>query len=86
MSLATAETVVSSSYHGVYWAMLLGKKVIALPFNAKFYGFRYDMPMETVKDLDLHKIKSAPKFDGFLEECRELNREFAGDVGELLHG
>ena len=84
--LASADTVVSSSYHGVYWAMLLGKKVIALPFNAKFYGFKYDVQMATVKDLDLSKIKAAPKYDGYLEECRELNRKFAGEVWELLHG
>ena len=64
--LASGETVVASSYHGVYWAMLLGRKVIAVPFNAKFYGFRYDVPKCELGDW-MKSLHKAQRYDGFLE-------------------
>ena len=38
--IASGETVVSNSYHGVYWAMLMGRKVLCLPFSNKFSRYR----------------------------------------------
>lgn len=34
--LASGETVVTSSYHGAYWASLLGRKVKIVPWGSKF--------------------------------------------------
>ncbi|SFR34033.1 hypothetical protein SAMN04488005_0589 [Yoonia tamlensis] len=34
--IASGETVVSNSYHGVYWALLMGRKAICIPFSNKF--------------------------------------------------
>lgn len=73
--LASGETVVSSSYHGVYWALLLGRKVICIPFGTKFYGFKhkpgyYDQP--------------ARSYSGLLEEYRSINLEYAKKVKNLL--
>lgn len=34
--LASAEEVVTSSYHGAYWAALLGRKVRIVPWGSKF--------------------------------------------------
>lgn len=37
--LASGETVLTNSYHGAYWAMLLGRKVeLYKPFSNRFYG------------------------------------------------
>lgn len=60
--LASGETIVTSSYHGMYWGLLLGRKVEVLPFGAKFFGFDVDISREIV-------------LDGFLEECRDKNKE-----------
>jgi len=83
--LASAETIVSSSYHGVYWGKLLGRKVIAIPFNYKFNHFKYKIPLETELSVTPSKIQHAPRFIGFLEECRILNIEFAQHVTRLLN-
>ncbi|MBC7360377.1 MAG: hypothetical protein H5U10_17760 [Desulfacinum sp.] len=39
--IASGETVITSSYHGAYWGILLGRKVIVFPFASKFYTLRY---------------------------------------------
>ncbi len=39
--LASGETIITSSYHGAYWATLLRRKVIVFPFASKFYTLRY---------------------------------------------
>ena len=39
--LGSAETVITNSYHGAYWATLLGKRVVAIPNLSKMYGFRH---------------------------------------------
>lgn len=93
--LSSAETVVSNSYHGIYWAMLLGRKVLAVPWrrtvggflrpNSKFYAFRYDVPRARPEDWPKH-LHAARKFGCFLEECRELNANFAESVKALIYG
>lgn len=39
--LANAKTILTSSYHGVYWALLLGKHVIAYAWSTKFLHMRH---------------------------------------------
>jgi hypothetical protein len=39
--LGSGETILTSSFHGAYWATLLGRKVLAFPFSSKFYGLRH---------------------------------------------
>lgn len=67
--LASGETVVTSSYHGVYWAMLLGKKVEMHPFGSKFSYFKYEPGKQPID---------------FLEECRDANDHFYLRVMELI--
>ncbi len=35
--LASGKTVITSSYHGAYWARLLGRKVEIVPWGSKFF-------------------------------------------------
>lgn len=39
--LASGETILTSSYHGAYWGILLGRKVLAFPFSSKFYTLKH---------------------------------------------
>lgn len=67
--LGSGETIVTSSYHGVYWGMLLGKKVVVESFGSKFHYFGRD-PIEPS--------------DTYLAQCREKNVEFYHRVKELI--
>ena len=81
--IAQGETVVTSSYHGVYWAQLLGRKVICIPYNEKFSTLQFTPKMSTAgtwhDDLNL-----ASRTDPLLDAYREINTKFAGEVAELL--
>lgn len=55
--LASGEEVVTSSYHGMVWATLLGRKVTVKPFGAKFYGWPYEWGV---------------RHDDALSECRAV--------------
>lgn len=81
--IAQGETVVTSSYHGVYWAQLLGRKVVCVPYNDKFSTFQH--PATTATEADWSSaLKIASSTNALLEEYRSLNRQFAKDVAEVL--
>jgi len=86
--LASGECVVTSSYHGTYWATLLGRKVIAVPFSSKFYAMRHApliLPLAKLSDeAVLERVKDAPVYPGALEECRAANVRFKAKVCERL--
>lgn len=44
--IANASGVISQSFHGIYWSLLLGKKVVAYrPFSNRFHDFRVEVPI-----------------------------------------
>lgn len=47
--LGSGETVLTSSYHGAYWATLLGRKVLAFPFTSKFHTLKHSLGIYPVK-------------------------------------
>ncbi len=74
--IASGDTVVTSSYHGVYWAQLLGRKVICLPYNDKFETFQHSPTMAEPGSW-LRAMGSALRTEPMLEEYRALNQAFA---------
>lgn len=74
--IGNSEYIITDSYHAMYWSMLLGKKVAVIPNSSKFYDFKYN-PVFTDFDNAIKQVKKASIKDGLLEECRELNRNFA---------
>ncbi len=81
--IASGETVVTNSYHGTYWAMLLGRRVLCLPNGEKFGGFT--QPPEMADSTDwLTALARARTASGYLEECRALTRAFHARVMALL--
>lgn len=77
--LASAETIYTSSYHGMYWGILLGRNVVVKPFGSKFYGLPYDV--EIVKEFADQKGRSFPNA---LKECRQANIDFYEKVKPFL--
>jgi hypothetical protein len=77
--LAQAEVILTNSYHGMYWGILLGKKVLALPISTKFSTFKYKVPFLKTDDWRV-LLRQAQAYTGALEECRDLNRRFYAKV------
>jgi hypothetical protein len=86
--LGSSEIIITNSYHGAYWATLLGRKVIVTQvFSNKFLGLPFQ-PMivqdprnceRSVDYLDEH----AKRYDEALSESRERNRVFKKRIDEF---
>lgn len=81
--LGSAEIVVTNSYHGVYWATLLNRKVVCVPWGSKFSMFRHPPVMANERNW-AELINDAVNYPSALEECRTANKEFHNDVLKLV--
>lgn len=79
--LASGATVVTSSYHGAYWATLLGRKVAMLPFGSKFMNLKY---RPAIVESVAEGIRAAKAFPEALTDARENNVKFYQKVYDLL--
>lgn len=82
--IGATDTIMTDSYHAMYWSILLGKKVIAFPNSSKFYNFKYQ-PVISSFDKFEADLKKARSYSGVLEECREANRRFAEKAFDYLN-
>jgi len=74
--LGSGNTVVTNSYHGAYWAMLLGRKVAVQAWSVKFDYFKH-APCKILALNDEDNIQRAWAVpDDYLVECRNLNKYF----------
>lgn len=81
--LGSAETVITNSYHGAYWSLLLGKRVKLFNWNIKFDYFRE--PLEFVDNIEAVAVEPFTKNDSILELYRDRNRQFAQRFSELIN-
>jgi hypothetical protein len=79
---SAAETIVTSSFHGAYWGLLLNRKVIALAMSSKIYSMKYPVPIAHGSDWQRF-IPVARAYPEALEESRSINRAFAERVFNL---
>ena len=81
--IGSGEYIITNTYHGAYWGMLLNKKVIIYePFSNRCLFFPWNVTIAdrfTFKD----KIKSCASFN-ILQECREVNDAFYERVCNLI--
>jgi len=81
--LATGETVVTSSFHGAYWSLLLGRAVLLYkPFSNRFLSFPVRLP--TIGDEPLKGYSPVVFPQTYLTDCRQRNHVFAARVCQLL--
>jgi hypothetical protein len=73
--LSRFEYIVTNSYHGVYWATLLNRKVICVPFKSGLYSFRH-RPVYINDSLTEDHLHQAVSYPTALEECRMANLKF----------
>tara|TARA_B110000093_G_C12959563_1_gene406540 strand:+ start:2236 stop:2997 length:762 start_codon:yes stop_codon:yes gene_type:complete len=72
--LGSAKTIVTDSYHGAYWAQLLGKNVQVASWSVKFNHMKHQPHF--INSINDKYTKKKNTVDGFLQECRELNNKF----------
>jgi hypothetical protein len=86
--LASGATVLTNSYHGVYWSMLLGRKVLVFVHNdfphptSKLHTIPF-RPILTTRDSWKSDLRRAFKVDGFLGWCRYHSDRFFVKVCDL---
>lgn len=73
--LGSSNYIITNSFHGMYWGLLLGKKVIAIPFSNKFNLFPYKIPMGSLDEWE-KLICETKDYPEALEDCRDLNNQF----------
>jgi hypothetical protein len=82
--IGKSNTIVTDSYHAMYWSFLLNKKVLVIPNSSKFYDFKYQPVITTFETFEID-IKKANSYTGILQECREINIKFADRVFDYLN-
>ncbi|CUH53685.1 glycosyltransferase family protein [Shimia marina] len=81
--IASGKTVVSNSYHGVYWSLLMGRKTICVPFSNKFYGYRFKPAYATPKNWK-SKLDTGLAAPEMLKTCRDATHAFKAKVDALI--
>ena len=71
------ETLLTTSYHGVYWATLMEIPVIAFPWSTRFFHFPWRIALATAGNW---KGVNPLTVAGTLDEARKRNHEFHEDV------
>lgn len=82
--LGSGETVFTNSYHGAFWAQLLGRKVVLVnPYSSKFHGFKF--APEICMDEDWAGAqRRARVFPEALSDARAANMVFHAMVMDKL--
>lgn len=84
--LARGRTVVTNSYHGTYWAILLGRRVVVVgPWSTKFTTMPWQPTVGCFGEVD-QLLERSVAHEGALEEARGLNRKFAESFQEVVRG
>lgn len=79
-----SNTIVTDSYHAMYWSMLLNKRVVVIPNSSKFFDFKYQPIFASFDDFET-KLKESVSYSGVLEECRDINLQFSEKAFNYLN-
>jgi len=73
--IGSHKTIITDSYHGAYWAQLLGKNVQVVSWSVKFDHFKN--PPLFLQNINDTPLQTSNRIDyDFLTESRNLNKEF----------
>lgn len=82
--ISSSEIVITNSFHGTYWALLLGKKVMCIPFSSKFYGFKSKPTYTTFSNWREDLNQRLFYYPEYLTESRNHNIDFYQNMLNLL--
>ena len=81
--LGRGEIVLTNSYHGAYWATLLGRKVVCWPWASRFCFMKHAPVFAKEGDEVGDLLAQAKAYPSALDECRSVNRWFRKRVYDL---
>ncbi len=81
--LGSGDLVLTDSFHGMYWATLLGRRVIAFPSSSKFYSPRHPVPLCDPADWRSF-VKLSNYYPEAIYQCREENVKFSEEVFQWI--
>lgn len=82
--IGESSVIITNTWHGCYWALLMGKKVILYhPFSNKFFHFKYK-PIIYSGDLTMD-IEQAVSYPDALVECRKMNISFYEEIEKYIN-
>lgn len=82
--IGSSESVITDSYHAMYWGLILNKKVVAIANSTKFFDFKYQ-PVISSYSHSTEDLKKAIRYSGIKDECREINKKFSQQVFNYLN-
>jgi hypothetical protein len=83
--LGSSEIIVTNSYHGAYWGMLLGKRVIVdAPWSSKFWTMRHQPRMLEKGEHWRDVVDSVKTNNSALEECISANEQYWNKVKRYI--
>lgn len=82
--IGQSESLITDSYHAMYWGLLLEKKVTVIPNSSKFFDFHVKPNFSDFDSCAKEYVK-AVSTSGLLEECRELNKRFYEKTMNVLN-
>lgn len=82
--IGSAETVITNTFHGLYWSLLLGRKAVCWkPFSSRFHHFK--PPVRFCDEGNWRQaVAGSIAALWYLKDCRQRNVEFAGMVRRQL--
>lgn len=84
-AMLSVRCVITNSYHGCYWAMLLNRRVLLFgPLNDRFKHLRHFPPVVDQGNWKKQVAGDPVSPVDFMEECVQLNLEFFKKVHEKL--
>lgn len=84
--LSSGQTVITNTFHGAYWSMLLNRRVILWnPFSTRFHTFKHQPEICDETNWS-QKVRSGPTNCNadYLADCRAANMAFFGKVKEVI--
>ncbi len=81
--LGETELILTDSFHGAYWATILGRKVVAFPTSSKFYSFKHSVPLCNPEDWKIYS-RLSQVYPEAKSECRQANIDFANLVRDFI--
>ena len=79
-----AEYILTNTYHGMYWATLLGRKVIVYPFASRHHHMRHPPVLLKSGAHWRDAMAKAKAYPSAIGECRKANLEFKQKVDMLI--
>ncbi len=83
--ILSVDVLVTSFFHGLYWATLCGVPAIGIPTTSKFHTLKHRHVLSTADEWSAH-LNDVQVFPTALEECVEANLAFMKKVNRAFPG